>query len=62
MYSNRPLYPMVGTGAFIAMFLAGLSAGHQLGLHILTTLLLGYLAGCAGVSLIARLERSDKGG
>ncbi len=62
MFTGKLLYPMVGTGGFIVMFLAGLSAGHQLGLHLLTTLALGLIAGAAGAHLIARLESRDRGG
>ena len=61
MFPGKLLYPMVGTGGFIVMFLTGLSVGHQLGLHLLSALALGFLAGCAGAALVARLERRDGG-
>jgi len=59
--SDKLLYPVLGTGGFIVMFLAGLSAGYQLGLHIASTLLLALVAAGAGASLAAQLERWDRG-
>ncbi|MFQ5775206.1 MAG: hypothetical protein ACE5GS_11865 [Kiloniellaceae bacterium] len=61
MYTGKLLYPVVGTGSFIVLFLLGLSVGHNLGLHILSMLVLAFVCGSAGASLVVQLERRDRG-
>ena len=59
MHGEKLLYPVLGTGCFFALFLLGYVVAHQIGLHPFTGLVVGIVTGCAGVTLVARLERLD---
>ena len=60
MRDGRLLYPVVGIGSFIAMFCLGVTVAYGSDLPAAIVVLIGIVAGCAGASLIARLERSDR--
>ena len=54
--------PLCGcVGCFFALFWVGVVVAHELGLHPLNIGLLGLIAGGAGASLVAQLERLDRG-
>ncbi len=59
---GKMLYPMLGTGASFAGFWLGVVVAYDLGLPVLAVAALGLVTGCAGASLIARLERWDNRG
>ncbi len=57
MYGNdRLIYPMLGVGAFFAMFWVGVIVSYELGLSCLAFFVNGVLFACLGASLVARLE------
>ncbi len=56
---EKLLYPMLGTGCFLALFWLGYAVAHQIGLHVVTGLVIGLVTGCAGVTLVVQLERLD---
>jgi hypothetical protein len=53
-------HTMLGIGVFYILFWVGLVLGHSLGLHILTMLGVGVVAGYGGLVVIADLERSGR--
>ncbi len=59
MNDGKLLYPMLGSGAFFGLFWLGYALAHQVGLHPITGLVLGFVTGCAGVTLVTQLERLD---
>jgi hypothetical protein len=61
MRDGKLLYPVVGIGSFIAMFWLGVTVAYGFDLPGAMVVLIGIVAGCAGASLIARIERSDRG-
>ncbi len=57
MYSNDAvIYPMLGVGAFFAMFWVGIVVSHELGLSCFAFLVNGLLFAALGAALVARLE------
>jgi hypothetical protein len=62
MHHAGLLYPVLGTGCFFAFFWLGFVVAHGQGLHLVSMIAVGFTAGCAGASLIAQLERFDRGG
>lgn len=61
MYSGNLLYRVLGTGCFFALFWLGYVVAYQLGLHTVSSIVLGLVSGSAGVYLVVRLESSDPG-
>lgn len=60
MSSNeRVLYPMLGVGAFFALFWVGFVVAYELGWACDAMLVNGLLLGCLGTYCIVRLERLD---
>jgi hypothetical protein len=53
------LYPMLGVGAFMAMFWTGIVVGHELGLGCATLLITGLLSACLGTLGVCELQRRD---
>ena len=53
-------HTLLGVGVFYILFWVGLVLGYSLGLHILTMLVLGVVAGYSGLVVIADLERSGR--
>lgn len=63
MYThNATLYPMLGVGAFMSMFWAGIVVGHELGVGCVTLLIMGLLSGCIATVGVCELQRRDGGG
>ena len=62
MYGEKLLYPVLGTGCFFVLFLVGYVLAEEIGLHPLTGGLLGFVTGCAGVTLVVQLEKLDGSG
>ena len=58
-YREVSLYPMLGTGAFFAMFMTGVVVGYEIGFTCFPMLMSGMLFGAAGAIFVARLETSD---
>ena len=48
---------MVGVGVFYILFWIGFVTGYSLDLHILTMLVLGFIAGYGGLVVLTELER-----
>lgn len=59
---NGTLYPMLGVGAFMAMFWTGVVVGHELGVGCSALLILGLLFGCIASVGVCELERRDRVG
>jgi len=59
MNGEKLLYPVLGTGCFLALFWLGYVVAHQIGLHAVTGPVIGLVTGCAGVTLVVQLERPD---
>ena len=57
--SENSLYPMLGTGAFFAMFMVGIVVGFELGLSCWPMLISGLLFGILGTTFVAKLEHFD---
>ena len=58
--SENSLYPMLGTGAFFAMFMVGIVVGFELGLSCWPMLISGLLFGILGTTFVAKLEHFDR--
>lgn len=56
---NATLYPMLGVGAFMAMFWTGIVVGHELGLGCASLLITGLLSACIGTVGVCELQRRD---
>lgn len=57
MYGNDAvIYPMLGVGAFFALFWVGIVVSHELGLSCFAFLVNGLLFAALGAALVARLE------
>lgn len=59
---NGTLYPMLAVGAFMAMFWAGMVAGHALGLGCFALFATGLLSACLGTIGVCELQRRDRCG
>ena len=57
--SENSLYPILGTGAFFAMFMTGIVVGFELGLSCWPMLISGLLFGILGTTFVAKLEHFD---
>lgn len=57
--NNASLFPLLGTGAFFAMFLVGFVVGFELGLSCLPMMLIGFVFGGLGATFVAKLEHYD---
>ncbi len=60
MHGETLLYPVLGTGCFFILFLIGYVLAYGIGLHALTGAVLGFVTGCAGVTLVVQLEALDR--
>ena len=60
MHSGKLLYPVLGTGCFFVLFLVGYVLAYRIGLHALTGAVLGFVTGCAGVTLVVQLEAFER--
>ena len=56
---NGTLYPMLGVGAFMAMFWTGIVLGHELGLGCISMLMTGLLCGSIATVGVCELQRRD---
>ena len=57
VYGNDAvIYPMLGVGAFFALFWVGIVVSHELGLSCFAFLVNGLLFAALGAALVARLE------
>lgn len=56
---NATLYPMLGVGAFMAMFWTGIVVGHEIGLGCASLLIMGLLSACIGTVGVCELQRRD---
>lgn len=59
--SGKLDYALLGMGCFFALFWVGVVVAYNLGLHPLTMVTVGLVAGGAGASLTTQLERLDRG-
>lgn len=59
---NGTLYPMLGVGAFMAMFWTGVVVGHEIGVGCSALLILGLLFGCIASVGVCELQRRDREG
>ncbi|MDX1433329.1 MAG: hypothetical protein R3286_12875 [Gammaproteobacteria bacterium] len=59
---SKTLYPMLGVGAFMTMFFAGIVLAHEIGLACTALLAVGLLCACLGAVLVSELERRDRAG
>ena len=57
--SNGSLFPLLGTGAFVAMFLVGFVVGFELGLSCFPMMIIGFVFGGLGATFVAKLEHYD---
>lgn len=57
--SNGSLFPLLGTGAFVAMFLVGFVVGFELGFSCLPMMIIGFVFGGLGATFVAKLEHYD---
>ncbi len=60
--NDRVLYPMLGVGAFFALFWTGFVLAYELGWACNAILVNGLFFGCLGSYFIVRLERHDTRG
>lgn len=56
---NGTLYPMLGVGAFMAMFWTGVVLAHELGLGCASLVITGLLCGCIATVGVCELQRRD---
>lgn len=59
---NGTLYPMLGVGAFMAMFWTGIVLGHELGLGCISMLMTGLLCASIATVGVCELQRRDAHG